>query len=156
MSLTLFCCSFVCVNEMAIGKWLLTHLLSEATAFKLRTRTFNRQTSRALSPSLSAHIFRNRYLLSLQDRFSEAWAFLNSLENPGFANAEAKHVSELYLLACSAVCHSQCTALHPDDDDDDDLFTHRMLSLDRHTTSSCCYLAAAPQWASSHERRALN
>jgi hypothetical protein len=50
-------------------------------------------------------------LLALQDRFSEAWAFLNSLEHPGFVNAETKHVSELYLLAYLAMSHPEDSVL---------------------------------------------
>ncbi len=46
-----------------------------------------------------------RYLLALQDRFSEAWEFLTSLPQPGFVNAPAKHISELYLLAYLAMSH---------------------------------------------------
>ncbi len=50
-------------------------------------------------------------MLALQDRFSESWAFLNSLEHPGFVNAEAKHVSELYLLAYLAMSHPDDSVL---------------------------------------------
>lgn len=57
------------------------------------------------TPRKRTHCHCLRYLLALQDRFSEAWAFLNSLQQPGFANAESKHVSELYLLAYLSMSH---------------------------------------------------
>ena len=47
----------------------------------------------------------------MQDRFSEAWTFLNSLEHSGFVNAETKHVSELYLLAYLAMSHPDDSVL---------------------------------------------
>jgi hypothetical protein len=50
-------------------------------------------------------------LLALQDRFSEAWTLLNSLEHPGFVNADTKHISELYLLAYLAMSHPDDSVL---------------------------------------------
>ena len=44
-------------------------------------------------------------MLALQDRFSDAWAFLNTLEQPGFVDPSSKHISELYLLAYLAMSH---------------------------------------------------
>lgn len=52
-----------------------------------------------------------RYLLALQDRFSDAWAFLNTLQCPGFVDPSSKHVSELYLLAYLAMSHPDDSVL---------------------------------------------